>query len=126
MTMEMNGSKQLYGRDLLFYCYASHADCSVCSDGYTPSIGFSCNKCPDTSGPGVGLITALGAVGVVGFFAFLTYMLSGEERSADRGIVARISRFIPLHSLKIIIVVWQIITQVETSSVDSFIILYFT
>lgn len=47
------------------------------------------------------------------FAAFLAYMLSGQELDADQGIVARFSRYIPLPSLKIVIVVWQILTQVR-------------
>ena len=46
--------------------------------------------------------------------AFLYYyMLSLETEGADRGIVARLRRFIPLQFVKIVIVVWQILTQVR-------------
>ena len=45
--------------------------------------------------------------------AFLPYMLSGEMEGADKSIVARVTRFIPLQSVKIVIVVWQILTQVS-------------
>ena len=85
----------------------------MCSDSYTPSLGSTCSKCPQTSGLGIGLLVAFGVVAFVVCVAILNYMLSGQERSADRGIMARISRFIPFQSLKIIVVVWQILTQVE-------------
>ena len=45
--------------------------------------------------------------------AFLSYMISGKMENTDHGIVARVSRFIPLQSVKIVIVVWQILTQVN-------------
>ena len=84
----------------------------MCSDGYTPSLGSSCNKCSDNNSLGIALLGVFGVVAFVVCVAILNYMLSGQERGTDRGIVSRISRFIPLHSLKIIVVVWQILTQV--------------
>ena len=48
--------------------------------------------------------------------AFFSYMLSGKSEDADKGIVVRVTRFIPLQSVKIVIVVWQILTQVRTST----------
>ena len=39
-------------------------------------------------------------------------MISGETVGSGRGIVHRMVRLIPLQSLKIIIVAWQIVTQV--------------
>ena len=48
--------------------------------------------------------------------AFLSYMLSGEIEGTDQGIVARVTRFIPLQSVKIVIVVWQILTQVSRTA----------
>jgi len=76
------------------------------------ALGSSCNKCSNATGHGIALVVVLVVVIFVGSAAFLTYILSGEEQNADRGIVARLLRFIPLHSLKIVIVVWQILTQV--------------
>lgn len=50
---------------------------------------------------------------LVVFFAFLSYMLSGKSETVDNGIVALVSRFVPLQSVKVVIVVWQILTQVS-------------
>ena len=55
----------------------------------------------------------MAAVFLLAFVAFLSYMLSGEMEGVDQGIVARVTRFIPLQSVKIVIVVWQILTQVS-------------
>lgn len=90
----------------------SHTDCSVCSDGYTHALGPSCSKCSDATGFGVALVAVFGVAIFAGFVVFLTYILSGQEQDADRGIVVRLARYIPLNSLKIVIVVWQILTQV--------------
>lgn len=45
--------------------------------------------------------------------AVLFYLLSGEEGGTGRGLVDRITRFLPLYPIKIIIVSWQILTQVS-------------
>lgn len=97
---------------LTLFARGSYADCSVCCDGYFPSLGASCNKCSENNSLGLALLAVLGVVVFAGFVTFLVYMLSGKELSADRGILARISRIIPLHSLKIVVVVWQILAQV--------------
>lgn len=48
-------------------------------------------------------------------------MLSGKSETVDNGIVALVSRFVPLQSVKVVIVVWQILTQVsDFISVDRF------
>lgn len=46
---------------------------------------------------------------MIAFGLFLSYMLCGEREGGFRGVVARV---IPLQSLKIVIVAWQILTQV--------------
>ena len=43
-------------------------------------------------------------------------MLSGKGEDTDKGIVARVTRYIPLQSVKVVIVVWQIVTQVSNCS----------
>ena len=91
-------------------------DCSVCSKTYSASLGFACNKCSDNAGGGIALVVSMGVVFVLAFAAFLSYMLSGETRGAGQSIVARVTRFFPLQSVKIVIVVWQILTQVRCTA----------
>ena len=87
-------------------------DCSVCSKTFSPGLGKTCTKCSDSK---VGILFAIGlgvsgaAVGVIVAF----HLVSGEKEGARRGIVGRISRIVPLHALKIVIVAWQILTQVN-------------
>lgn len=97
-----------------FYVCFICSDCSACSKGYTRSSGFACKSCPDHANEGI----ALAAFGfLLAFIALLSYMLSGKRRETDRGIVAHVTWFIPLHSVKIVIVVWQILTQVRTTTI---------
>lgn len=56
---------------------------------------------------------------VFGFalIVFVSYMMSGKSEDVDQGIVARLTRYIPLHSVKIVIVVWQVVTQVSSRAI---------
>ena len=75
-------------------------------------LNFICRKCSDGA---VGLTIAavitllIVAVGL----AIVSYMLSTEGPDAGRGIVARVTQRLPMQSVKIIIVVWQILIQVR-------------
>ena len=88
----------------------------MCSKTYAASLGFSCNKCSDNAAGGIALAVAMAAVFLLAFVAFLSYMLSGEMEGVDQGIAARVTRFIPVQSVKIVIVVWQILTQVSRTA----------
>ena len=101
---------------------SSFPDCSVCSKRYSGNLGFACNKCSDNAAGVIALAVTMIIVFLLAFVAFLSYMLSGETRGADQSIVARVTRFIPLHSVKIVIVVWQILTQVRQGSQATFIV----
>ena len=95
--------------------YIFLTDCSVCSKNYASSFGFTCNKCPDNTAGGIALAVILAFVVVFGFVALVSHLVSGRMGRADKGIVSRLARYVPLHSIKIVIVVWQIITQVSSS-----------
>lgn len=91
-------------------------DCSVCSDGYTAEPGFSCVRCSEHAG-GVAVAAVLGVVALLGAVVMVSYILSGEVAGRGTGIVARLTRFVPLQSVKIVVVAWQILTQVRASRV---------
>ena len=56
----------------------------------------------------LGIGTLLVAVAVV------SYLMSGETGlGAGQGVVERVTRYVPLQSAKIVIVSWQILTQVS-------------
>lgn len=91
---------------------APYADCSVCSDGYVGNLGFSCTECVEGTG---GIVLAV-AVSVIVLFAavvIVTYLVSGELEDDGTGFLDRARRYLPLKSIKIVVVVWQIITQVR-------------
>lgn len=87
-------------------------DCSVCSKGYTRTLFFTCTKCLDSRG-GVAIMIVVAVVFLCAIIVLLMHLVSGETLHARRGIVHRITERLPLQSIKIIVVVWQILTQVR-------------
>ena len=74
--------------------------------------GFVCKKCSDNVWGARTAVVAAAVSVVVTFMAF-RYIVSTERVGARRGIMSRMLRRVPLHSVKIIIVAWQILTQVS-------------
>ena len=94
------------------HCYVE-TDCAICSEGYTAQFGFVCNKC-SSSTAGIVLAAFLAVVAaLIVAVAVVSYATSGEGNGKGQGLVERVARYIPLQSVKIVIVVWQILTQVH-------------
>eukprot|EP00752_Nemacystus_decipiens_P002518 g2363.t1 len=94
--------------------------CSVCSDGYTAQLGYTCNKCSDSTG-GTLVVAVVVVVAVAVVMAVITYVVSGEVGCmAHGGSLGRLFRKIPLQSVKIVVVVWQILTQRFLDALDVF------
>lgn len=75
-------------------------------------MGFPCRKCPDTTS-GVALAAVMAIAAVVAVAVLTSYLISGENVHGRRGgKIERLARYVPLQSLKIVIVTWQILTQV--------------
>ena len=90
-------------------------DCSVCKTNYTVGLNFLCTPCTAQKW-GVVIASVGGAVSLaVGVFV-VVYLVSGDSMGSGTGLVDRIAYFIPLQSLKIVIVAWQIVTQVRPST----------
>lgn len=87
----------------------------MCSEGYSERLGFSCSRCAENSAGGIAVAVFLSAAIVVLAVAVVSYGTSGKAGGdAGRGTaVERLTRYIPLQSVKIVIVAWQIITQVR-------------
>ena len=94
-----------------YYPASAMTDCSSCSAGYSPQLGFACNDCSDSVG-GIVLATLILAGGLVTAVTVISYLISGQSSNKRPGLVQRLARYIPLQSVKIIIVAWQILTQV--------------
>ena len=79
--------------------------------------GFTCTKCSENVW---GIVTAVvcSIAAVVMTVLFIKYVISANT-DGRHGIFARMLRRVPLQSVKIIIVAWQVVTQVsfEMSSV---------
>eukprot|EP00904_Undaria_pinnatifida_P003224 jgi/Undpi1/12902/HiC_scaffold_7.g02568.m1 len=84
--------------------------CSICSEGYGASFGFSCDKCSDKAS-GIVVAVVFVAVLLLGAAAVASYTMSSIGVSGGRGAIERLTRFIPLPSIKIAIVALQIVTQ---------------
>ena len=99
----------------LFWCGDRyHPDCSVCNNDYTGSVGFTCSRCSDST-TGIVVIGIIILACVVVGIAFALHLLSGRMENTERGLVGRITRIVPVQAVKIIIMVWQILTQVRSA-----------
>ncbi|CAM9468153.1 unnamed protein product [Ectocarpus sp. 6 AP-2014] len=86
--------------------------CGICSDGYTEQLSFACSKCSENSAGGIAVAVVLALLILFLAVAVVSYVTSGEVGMGRKGgIVERVTRYIPLQSLKIVIVSWQILTQ---------------
>ena len=89
-------------------------DCSVCSDGYSEKLGFTCSKCSKDSAVGIVVAAILSIAALFAAVCVVWYLISGEAGlSAGQGVIGFLTRYIPLQSVKIVIVAWQILTQVS-------------
>lgn len=86
-------------------------DCSLCSEGYVETLAFRCSKCSDGK---VAVSIVIVAFVILVALAFVWQMVSIAKKDTTRGIVASLGRVLPLQSIKIIVVVWQIVTQVSS------------
>eukprot|EP00903_Cladosiphon_okamuranus_P014374 g13345.t1 len=87
--------------------------CAVCETGYSPSLAHTCTRCSSSRRHGLvaaaGIVALVAVVAVVAIFKFL---LSAEDEERNAGCFhGRVVRAIPVQALKIIVVVWQILTQ---------------
>ncbi|CAM9152222.1 unnamed protein product [Ectocarpus fasciculatus] len=86
--------------------------CGICSDGYTEQLSFACSKCSENSAGGIVVAVVLALLIFFLAVAVVSYVTSGEvDMGSKGGIVERVARYIPLQSLKVVIVSWQILTQ---------------
>lgn len=88
----------------------------MCSANYAGGLGFTCTECSGST-DGIAVAAALSVVAALVLVVVIAYLFSDKSRSGTSGIVDPISKNVPLQSLKIIIVAWQIITQVRTQVV---------
>lgn len=85
-------------------------DCSVCSKGYGAPLAYTCRRCSDVN---VTLVAVALAIVLLAVVAAVWRMVFYQQGTAAGGIIGRLEAVLPLQSLKIIIVAWQIVIQVS-------------
>lgn len=78
------------------------------------TLSFTCTECVDSRG-GIAIMAVVAVFSLCAIIAVITYLVSGEKGDS-RGIIHRVAKRLPLQSIKIVVVVWQILTQVRDCS----------
>ncbi|CAM9792296.1 unnamed protein product, partial [Ectocarpus sp. 12 AP-2014] len=87
--------------------------CAVCQTDYSPSFAHTCTRCSSSRRQGLTAATVIAAIGtVLAIVTIFKFLLSTEVEERDVGcFYRRVLRAVPLQALKIVVVVWQILTQ---------------
>ncbi|CAM9334760.1 unnamed protein product [Discosporangium mesarthrocarpum] len=92
--------------------------CAVCREGYAPGVGMGCHQCSAAFKATVVVFLALGGIITVALLLWIVRKLVRGPEDSDAhssltvtGRVKRLLKHVPLHKLKIPIVVYQILTQ---------------
>lgn len=102
----------------------SHADCAVCARYYAPGFAYSCRSCVgDERALAIGVFSAFLVVAVMVVALVIAHLVrkidhSGGSKSALQtmgcwSFIRRVADAIPITAVKIVVVVWQIVTQVR-------------
>ena len=62
---------------------------------------------------GIAIVAVVAAFSLCTIIALVMHLVSGEKDGARKGMIHRVAKRLPLQSIKIIVVVWQILTQVR-------------
>lgn len=76
------------------------------------TLCFTCTKCMDSRG-GIAIMAVVAVLSLCAFIALFMHLVSGEKDDTRQGIIHRVTKRLPLQSIKIVVVVWQILTQVR-------------
>ena len=108
--------------------FSTVADCAVCADGFAPLAAYKCRDCSDTSLPSaeglaVAMVVILVSVAAVLSAHLMRTIDSGDdvENGVANGSLEQrcvhveniVVKVFPLMAVKIVVVVWQIISQVK-------------
>lgn len=96
----------------LFRYFCTHADCSTCLEGYSPGIGYICRRCSGGIGSIIVTVTILVSAVAVALLV-LFFWIHDKSTGGGQGLLTSMRR--QLLSLKIVIIVWQVTTQVKTN-----------
>lgn len=87
-------------------------DCSVCSEGCMASVGFTCVDCSGRT-HGIVFIVAMAVMAGLVIPTVVLYLVSSKANGTKNRVLDGARRYVPLQSVKIVIVAWQILTQVR-------------
>lgn len=100
-------------------CVALPPDCAVCADDYAWGEGYTCIECRNATAHttqvlGIVVLVILAGVlaRVLQYLVSLPRPTSGRNMSRWQRYITRAYQAIPIQAIKIIIVAWQIITEV--------------
>eukprot|EP00752_Nemacystus_decipiens_P008185 g7321.t1 len=97
------------------YCSPGYTGpyCAVCETGYSSSLGYTCTRCSTSRRQGLMIAIVIGALIVVlAVVFFCRYLLSMALEEEETGcFYRRVIQAVPLQAVKIVVVVWQILTQ---------------
>ena len=99
----------------VFTCHTIFADCAACEPDYSPSLSHTCTRCSSSRRQGLMAATVIAALVLAcAVVAIVQYLISTQQlEERDAGCFRRrILAASPVQALKIIVVVWQILTQV--------------
>lgn len=93
---------------------STFADCAVCETDFSPSLAHTCTQCSSSRRQGLVAATIIAAfVAVFAVATTIKFLLSTEHGEGNVGCFRRrVLQAVPVQALKIIVVVWQILTQV--------------
>ena len=86
----------------------------MCEDGYSATLAFTCGKCSSSNHAAVLALVVVVMVGAAAGTIYLTAYLVSIEPLETRMTLPHIKllKAVPLQAIKIIVVLWQILTQV--------------
>ena len=116
MSLESLGMRPFVNFRHCRNCAINQADCAICSDGFSGSFGFICKRCSNSIGGVVVAIVFVLAFLVAVILAVSDLLSTELDRGTQRrACVERLMRYIPMQSVKVVIVTWQIVIQVRWS-----------
>ena len=90
------------------------ADCSVCEKGYSATLAHTCKRCSGSDQTIILVVAIVAIVMATAGGAYLTvYLVSMEPANArTTRLHVKLLQYAPLQAFKILVVLWQILTQV--------------
>lgn len=83
----------------------------MCADAYAISKPHTCVECQEKDEGGMEIIAVLASILVLTGIIVFWYMISVIGGVTEHRMSQRILQYVPTQTLKIVLIVWQIVTQ---------------